>query len=297
MATHASLTDGLQTRFFEGELRYDADTNAINGTALRYGDVATFPWGDKERFEAGAFDNISQADVIVHAQHERDKAIARTGGSGLTLTDSPTSLDFRAELDPEDTDAKNTLVKYRRRIFRGASIEFMPLQHRLEVNKDGGYTIVHIKAELRGIGIVDRPQYKQSTLREEVVMDEKQIRELIDSALSKRDDKGAPARDTDTAQLTAAIGVATRASVDAEVNARVTEAVDAAMKKREEEQAAAAAIAEAERAKAAKDDEGDDDDEDGKKKKKNPFKDMAEMEAEIQKRSDLRVQVASLDAH
>ena len=39
---------GLQTRYVE--LRYDGE-NSVSGTLLRYGDVAVFPWGDKERFE------------------------------------------------------------------------------------------------------------------------------------------------------------------------------------------------------------------------------------------------------
>ena len=45
-------------RYFE--LRYDPamGERIIQGTALRYGDTATFPWGDKERFEPGAFGDL-----------------------------------------------------------------------------------------------------------------------------------------------------------------------------------------------------------------------------------------------
>ena len=44
-------------------------------------------------------------------QHERQAIVARTGGGGLTLIDNGVSLDFRAELDPEDPDGKRAIRK------------------------------------------------------------------------------------------------------------------------------------------------------------------------------------------
>ena len=142
--------NGVRRRYFD--LRYDAATNAnvIEGTALRYGDVATLPWGERERFEAGAFADVATLDAILNVQHNRDQAIARTGGGGLTLTDSAISLELRAELDPEDFDAKRALSKVKKGVMRGLSIEFMPLKDRLEGSREGGYTVVIEKAELRG---------------------------------------------------------------------------------------------------------------------------------------------------
>ena len=92
------------------------------------------------RFEAGAFSDVGNLDAILNVQHDRGKAIARTGGGGLTLTDSAASLELRAELDPEDIDAKRALSKVQKKILRGLSIEFMPLKDRMEGTREGGYT-------------------------------------------------------------------------------------------------------------------------------------------------------------
>ena len=96
---------------------------------------------------------------ILNVQHNRDQAIARTGGGGLTLTDSAVSLELRAELDPEDFDAKRALSKVKKGVMRGLSIEFMPLKDRLEGSREGGYTVVIEKAELRGVAVCDKPAY------------------------------------------------------------------------------------------------------------------------------------------
>ena len=169
------LNDGLQTRYVE--LRYDGE-NVIEGTLMRYGDTATLPWGEKERFEAGAFGDVSTLDAALNVQHMRDQTVARTGGAGLTLTDSMSSLDLRAELDSNDIDASRALSKVKKGILRGLSIEFMPLKERLEGSRDTGYTVVIERAELRGAGIVDRPAYPGSTLREQQERYEQRIRTL-----------------------------------------------------------------------------------------------------------------------
>ena len=289
------METGLQHRSFE--LRFDGD-RTISGTALAYGDVARFPWGESERFEPGAFGDVSQLDLALDIQHDRSMQIARTGGAGLEVMDSHTALTMRAELDQEDPDSLRALRKVKKGILRGLSIAFMPLKHRLEANGDGSYTIVHEQAELKGMGVVDRPQYKQSVLREQLRalqegdgMNEEQIRALITELLSKRGE----ADPIDTAALAKTIAEQVRASID--VDGAVTTAVDAALKKRAEEVAAEAEAAEA-RAKAAKDDKDDDDDDDDgmmKKKKMMKDKEMAEaVAAEAAIRADLIVQVDSL---
>ena len=50
----------MQTRYVE--LRFDGE-NVIEGTLMRYGDTATLPWGEKERFESGAFGDVSTLDA------------------------------------------------------------------------------------------------------------------------------------------------------------------------------------------------------------------------------------------
>ena len=118
------------------------------------------------RPERSATDVASQ-DLSLNIQHMRDQKIARTGGAGLTFTDSVSALDLRAELDIEDPDAQRALRKVKKGIIRGLSIEFMPLKERLEGTQATGYTTVIERAELRGAGLVDSPAYPQSTLREQ----------------------------------------------------------------------------------------------------------------------------------
>ena len=132
------------------ELRVEGEGRFLAGTAIRYGDVATLPWG-RERFEAGAFD-VRAADVILNAQHDRASPLARTGG-GLMLTDSAAALEIRAEL-PETRAADDVLALVRAKVLRGLSVEFNAMRERML----GGVRVIE-RAELRGVSVVDRPAY------------------------------------------------------------------------------------------------------------------------------------------
>ena len=207
--------DGLQVRYVE--LRFDGQ-NVIEGTLMRYGDTATLPWNEKERFEAGAFGtDVASQDLSLNIQHMRDQKIARTGGAGLTFTDSVSALDLRAELDVEDPDAQRALRKVKKGIIRGLSIEFMPLKERLEGTQATGYTTVIERAELRGAGLVDSPAYPQSTLREQQEryeqriramenddMTDAEIRQIIADAFAQRDAE-ATIEDARASAVTAAL--------------------------------------------------------------------------------------------
>ena len=114
--------DNLQRRFVE--FRYDGD-RTISGVAMRYGDVAELPWGDKERFEPGAFGNVGSSDVILNFQHDRKRPLARTGGSGLTLDDSSQELRLTAKL-PDTREANDAIELVKQNIVRGFSVEFLP---------------------------------------------------------------------------------------------------------------------------------------------------------------------------
>ena len=118
----------LQYRYCE--LRYDGD-RTISGTALVYGDVAEFPWGEKERFEAGAFVNLASSDVILNVQHSRQMPVARTMGGGLEVIDSAQILEIKATL-PETTAANDALALVKAKVLRGLSIEFYPEEWRIE---------------------------------------------------------------------------------------------------------------------------------------------------------------------
>lgn len=143
-----------EKRYFE--LRNQG--NELSGTAIRYGDVASIAGIGRERFVAGCFGDLSSADVILNEQHDRNKPIARTGGGGLELIDTNTSLEIRANLNPEIAGKCLALVKSK--VLRGLSVEFQTLKQRIEAN-----TRIIERANLVGIGVVDKPAYANSIVQ------------------------------------------------------------------------------------------------------------------------------------
>ena len=127
-----------------GEVRIAGRT--LTGIAMPYGTVSP---DFAERFEAGAFAPV--AAVGLNLQHDRGITLVEPGG--LDLRDGPAALEVRAEL-PEGAAA---LV--RRRALRGLSVEFNATSERLE----GGVRVVE-RAELAGLGLVDRPAYPAATV-------------------------------------------------------------------------------------------------------------------------------------
>ena len=132
------------------ELRQDG--RRLFGVAVQYGDVARLAWGS-ERIEAGAFAPVG--DVILNAQHDRGRPLARTG-AGLVVADDNRSLRIEAEL-PETRDADDVLALVRARVLLGLSIEFRAVSERL----DGRVRVIE-RAKLSGIGIVDTPAYSSA---------------------------------------------------------------------------------------------------------------------------------------
>ena len=138
-----------------GEVRA-MDGRVIEGTAIAYGDVADIGGGRKERFLPGAFAGNSD-DVLLLVQHDRGRAIARTG-AGLVLQDSPQSLRVRAEL-PSIADAENAYAAVRAGILRGLSIGF---SNAVDSVDSGVRTIS--SAVLHEVSIVDSPAYPESSV-------------------------------------------------------------------------------------------------------------------------------------
>ena len=130
----------------------------VSGVLLRYGDVATLPWG-RERFEPGAFGDVTRADVILNSHHERARPLARTGGGGLELIDTREALNIRATL-PITQDANDTIALILGGVLRGLSLEFSAVAERME-----GQTRIVERAELRGLAVVDRPAYSDSLVQ------------------------------------------------------------------------------------------------------------------------------------
>ena len=145
----------IETRFNISELRA-VSARSISGIALRYGDTARLPWGVSERIMPGAFGNIASADVVLNSMHRREAPLARTGGGGLTLTDSEAYLRATADL-PETREASDVLELIRKKVLRGLSIEFVA-----EKEEQQGDERVIRAARLLGVAVVDKPAYPDS---------------------------------------------------------------------------------------------------------------------------------------
>ena len=159
----------LELRQTEGRL--------LEGAALVYGDEAVFPWG-RERIEPGAFTPLS--DVILNRQHDRKTPLARTGGGGLELIDSPEELRIRATL-PDTSSATETISLVRAKILRGLSIEFHALQER----QDGDLRIIE-RAELVAVAVVDAPQYEESLVSARAEQRAKRLRTIRGNIPAKK---------------------------------------------------------------------------------------------------------------
>ena len=116
--------DTQRTLYCRAEISPENDLQ-LSGTAIRYGDVATLPFG-KEVIDAGAFGNLEDADLILNRQHDRGKPLARSGGGGLEVIDSPSELRLRADL-PDTPTGREAMTLVRSGVLRGFSIEFRAL--------------------------------------------------------------------------------------------------------------------------------------------------------------------------
>lgn len=224
-----AVEDGTLYRFCE--LRFDGE-RGLSGTAIAYGDVAKMPWGEQERFEPGAFDNISGADVILNVQHDRVYPVARTGGGGLQLSDDNNALEMKAEL-ADTGPANDTLELVRKRILRGLSIEFYPLEDRIVVDDDGNRVRVIEKAELRGIAVVDRPAYPNSLIQARSKQMSDELKRKLEEAERARDEA---IRERDEARAERDTAIAERDQARADKDEAETRAGDHKKKMEEAEE-------------------------------------------------------------
>ena len=143
---------------FDCELRADSGGRTLTGVVVRYGDRASL-YGFTELVRAGAF---SFDDVILNVQHDRGRALARTGG-GLTLQDGPDRMTMRAAL-PETREADDVLALVRSGVLRGLSVGMKV--DRDEWRRVGGRDRrIVTKAVIRHIAVVDTPAYRDSSVQ------------------------------------------------------------------------------------------------------------------------------------
>ena len=142
---------GVEYRFAALEVR-DAGA-VVEGVAMPYGATARIMDAFDERVEPGAF---RFEDVILNRMHLRTEPLARTGGGGLTLSDSAERLTLRAEIPDYRQDIRDMVA---RRILRGFSVEM----HVTAEDWPAPDKRIIRAATLTGIGLVDRPAYGEAT--------------------------------------------------------------------------------------------------------------------------------------
>ena len=143
--------------FFCAEIRHEGG-RVLSGVAMTYGTPGRTYRGT-ERFEAGAFGQSVNGDLILNLYHDQDRPLARTNGGGLTIADTAESLSMRAEL-PNTRDADDALELVRSGVLRGLSVEFHPEQ----VRSEKGSRVIS-RARLVGIGLVARPAYDSTSVQ------------------------------------------------------------------------------------------------------------------------------------
>ena len=149
--------------YCRAELSPDNDMQ-LSGRVIRYSDVARLPFG-QEVIDSGAFGDLSNADLILNRQHDRGKPLARTGGGGLTVQDSPVELRLQADL-PDTPTGREAMTFVRSGVLRGFSVEFRAKD---EYIRD---KVLHIsKAELVGVALVDKPAYPDSQVFRHQILD------------------------------------------------------------------------------------------------------------------------------
>ena len=127
---------------------------AVAGTVMRYGDVATLPFG-QERMLPGAFGDLSTAELYANRMHQRDQPLANTY-AGLRIDDNVDRLAGEVDL-PNTSYGRDAQEEVKTGRLRGLSIEFRTL----EDDYIDGVRVIK-QARLYGWGVVDKPAYPQS---------------------------------------------------------------------------------------------------------------------------------------
>lgn len=145
------MDDNLDLR--TGELRAEGEGLTLTGVVAPYGVETNIAGLFRERIDAGAFGPLAGLDVIMDRQHERHLTLARTGGGGIELADTPDGLTMRAQL--ADTPlARETVTLVRDGVLRGLSVVLNVARERWQ----GDLRIVQ-RAVLSRFSVVDSGAY------------------------------------------------------------------------------------------------------------------------------------------
>ena len=157
------------------------ESGRISAVVVRYGDEARIGATIRERIAPGAFGPVADLDVLANLEH-RTIPFARTGGGGLTLTDSDEEL--RAEIHaPEYPRWDEVVDAVRRRVLRGASVEMVVREEKFTRSGETLRREVR-KAVLYAVSLVSNPAFIGSTAEARSV--EEVIRRRAETAAAFR---------------------------------------------------------------------------------------------------------------
>jgi uncharacterized protein len=132
------------------ELRAEGDGRTLIGIAAPYGTVTQL--GQiSEQYARGAFADTlrsSDSDVLLLLNHRMERLLARRANGSLELTDTPTGLQFRAQLIATQL-ADDVIKAVKAGLFRGASCGFYITRESWQ-----GQTRTIEAADLREISVI-----------------------------------------------------------------------------------------------------------------------------------------------
>ena len=147
------------------ELSLDGEKRQLSGIAMPYNSVAMMPFGE-ELFEPRGFGpEVERATVYLDVMHVRERLLAKTGGGGLVLTDSPEALRLTATM-PNTREGDDTLELVSKGVLTGLSVAFRATKERQE----GKRRIVQA-AHLGRIAVVDIPAYADAMVSKRSQLD------------------------------------------------------------------------------------------------------------------------------
>ena len=132
----------------------------VTGTIIRYGDVATAPWGTEE-IRAGTFGDVTKGSFVANRRHIQDQVLG-VSGQNLKIFDDAERM--TAELTLPDTQlGRETLAEIRAGLITGMSLELRAQSQFLTNNYQHR---VITGARWRGFGLVGVPAYPGSVLEQ-----------------------------------------------------------------------------------------------------------------------------------
>lgn len=134
------------------------EDGVLRGTVVTYeDDVAEF-FGIKLTIASGA---LEMDETIINRQHDRSLPMIRLPDPGLQFADDGKTLRMAMKWPETSTIASDTRDMVERKILRGLSLEFFVNEEKFN-HEERKLTVLN--ATVRGIGIVDRPAFAQSTI-------------------------------------------------------------------------------------------------------------------------------------